>query len=783
MLNVLGALLAFVIIIIIYLGSMGVYICLRKRYPGTKYVIELTIIVLGIIFSVIIKTIAMVMADPQTIELGFEAFLNAVYASLGSLTFEGLPSHNNDISSFLEIFYISSSLYVGVMFVSIVTTKASYEVYSWVLLSILRLKIRKKQNLDLYIFTAVTPDALLLVKSIEDEYKDKSNHPAYIIFAGEDLEPFERKNPLHRDILANGYIYWPYAKIYNNDKDASLLRRLKLFIDNDFKKGDLPKKQQTSRIHYFALQNNLQLSGLEALNSSVVFNEISAMVRELIQKKVSFKSIINFYILTDADINYQFYEEEVKRVVNEALGSYASEAEFENLSTYFQLHIINEALIAGRGLSRARIKEYQADGTRPLKLYNQPNTDGTYKVAVLGFGKNGEQALHSLFVDTTFLDEQGIPSQLNADIFDPHSEDGLYAFNHPLHLCSQQTMANLNEFSALNQEQNIVDFYKEGLAKYLNTQQGPIKDLSDVKKFMKFPILNFFKESSFGLPFYDFFNGKDNLAQTNKVIQKYQAIIITLGDDEDNILMGNALIDLLKHHFVCNNHETFPLQTIYINLRDEKNYKRINWNDEDRKRFSDLKIVLFGNRQDIYSYSEIIDDIDDMKYHFGYRYIADDNNATFNDIKETLFNEDEPIIDYFSHFAILSKQFASIDINAFLKEWLTVSMFKKDSNRAACRFKPYFTEQLNALEKLTKKDLLHMAWTEHTRWNRFYMANGWVYQMYPKNNGIDKNTPKSVYQLRKEHNCLCPIDFIDHNTQSYDVVNVAIAYKEGDQDE
>ena len=85
------------------------------------------------------------------------------------------------------------------------------------------------------------------------------------------------------------------------------------------------------------------------------------------------------------------------------------------------------------------------------------------------------------------------------------------------------------------------------------------------------------------------------------------------------VKMANSLIDDLKHESAFTNKRSsvYP-QMIYVNLRDEKNYNRINWTPEDEKEFTAFKVILFGNRVEMYSYGQIIDDSADMEYDYAY---------------------------------------------------------------------------------------------------------------------------------------------------------------------
>ena len=58
------------------------------------------------------------------------------------------------------------------------------------------------------------------------------------------------------------------------------------------------------------------------------------------------------------------------------------------------------------------------------------------------------------------------------------------------------------------------------------------------------------------------------------------------------------------------------LQTVYVNVRNPRNLGRVLWTSEDKARYPQIKVVLFGESTDLYSYSRIIDDSVDASCSF-----------------------------------------------------------------------------------------------------------------------------------------------------------------------
>jgi len=856
----------------VYALSMLLYFRFRKKYAETKYVVELFFIVLAALISVAVKAALIFVNSADSFTTGFAGIVHALYSGFGGLAFEGLDGLTEIESSLLQCLYTCSSLYAGLMFVSVITAKANYEIYSGLRLLALRLRLRTSAKYaadnDLYIFTSVTEDCLILAESIERKYVSDKRR-CVIIFTGEDLDAFDRKDPLHRIIMSKGYIYWPFFKSKENSRNSSVLKRLGLFIDNGFfgedylidnaeaerfkieavsefllkaldyartvdnkkaaefvsslvnewerkyglrfpnfdkknpeksflalanscsaEKGyknlflcapyneddflnkdaySLKKKcvAPVSRVHFFALGYNEKLSGLECENSAAVFDEIACLSKEY--RKSKKKTVVDFYILTDNEINYAYYQKEVGEVLKSAVGE-----EAEKYSRYFQMHVINEAVMAGKCLDEARAEVFIAserEGEESLFVSDSvPNKDNTYRTLVLGFGKTGQHAMKTVFTDTSYVDENGVPSKFIADVYDAAAEEraGIFAMTHPMFICNGKG------------EDKIRMAFSEKTIKKLSAE-GQITDFDGVKKYLQLPEINFHGASCFDLPFLEYLDKLTGM-ETVGAETAYNAFIIALGDDEKNITMGNALIDDIKHEYsyVPKNEDVFP-QIIYINIRDERNYDRINWSEEDAAQFPKTKVVKFGNRQRMYSFEQIIDDSSDALYNGGYDSVTGSEGAeAFEIVREAILHpEINAEKDYSEYLKSILKKLAGLDPLRSREKWLSVPMFKKESNSAANRFRIYFEKRLAGQEKITGKELLICAQIEHVRWNRFHIANGWTFVDYDRTGepGYNRKAEKKIRESRKEHDCICPFNMINVYTATYDIVNVAMGYK------
>ena len=803
----LGVFIAVLVMVALYVLTMAGYFAVRKRNASSKYLVEVVTVLSVFGLSFLIKLIILLINDHVGFADGFISVLQAVYFSIGGLAFDGVEMGVVGMS-FINCLYSGTSLYAGAIFLSVITAKASYDVYSGIRIFMLRFSKEFKQaKVDLYFFNAVTEDTILLAKSINQHHKqelsrDKNAKPCVIIFTGENLETFDRSNQLHREIMAEGFYYWPYLSS-ENDCKKSVLKRFKLYIDNDF---TVNKKAVSSlgRIHVFAFETNSALSGLESVNSAKIFEEIRALAHEYVTgEKV--RSIVDFYILTDGAINYSLYTIAVEKTVSELLKSEnvtLTDAELEKFKKfYFQLHVINEADISSKHLTECRnrlfVSHFEKTGENLYVKDACIDGDRVYRTMVLGFGRTGQCSLAELTAHVAYVYEDGKSSQFFADVYDPDMKQqaGIYSLAHPLCV-------------GVNMGKSVEAVTKSHLsqASYNRISSLYGKSESELKKLcesMCFPVIAFHYLSAFDYEFIKNLNeeyvDEKGAKKTNK--SRYNAIIIALGNDERNIKMANSLLFDIKRNSTATKDKT-KMQTIFVNIRSEANYDRILWGESDLLNFPNIKVIPFGNRQEIYSYGRIIDESEEIVHNNAYNTLfkekneennnaqADQStsngeenqmksdNATSNGeqkkektpiakIKEALLKADKKI-DYSSDVDKLLSKVTSYLENVATEEWLTLDIWRKQSNGAAKRLKPAYECYIKAGNKLTGDNIYKLAAIEHERWCRFYIMNGWGYKKYT-------NEEKNFYQSNNYHRCICPMQDLSVDTMLYDLGNIILS--------
>lgn len=260
-----GAIAGVVIMAGFYVLTMMLYFHMRTRHPYAKMTSEIKIIVIAFLVSFAFK-LAYVYTDGANATKwngfwgGLGDIFYALYLTVGGLTFEGFPGLIEH--PLLNALYIGSSFYAGLVVLSVFTAKVGYEIYSRIRIVFLAI-FSKSDGRDLYIFTSLTKDSLTLAKDIARFYeeenaggerdgealqstgkgskKGKKGKRFTVIFTGTSLPPFDRKNPLCRDVVAHGFLYYhlykkdsdtPQRKCRKNEK-YSLLRRLGFKVSNN----------------------------------------------------------------------------------------------------------------------------------------------------------------------------------------------------------------------------------------------------------------------------------------------------------------------------------------------------------------------------------------------------------------------------------------------------------------------------------------------------------------------------------------------------------------------
>ena len=853
----LGILIGVVALAAAYAVTMCGYFALRRKMPGAKFFVEIVIMGVATAFSFCVKLTVYMLQEGDNIEDGAAALFFAVYKAVAGLALDGIDSVSQ-LGGLVNCLYSGVSLYAVLVFFSVISAKASYETYSYFALRLLGSTM--KDGTDIYIFMTATEDALTLADDIaareiyakdDDEKLDLRTRVArvplrikamfggkklasgekkrrcIIVFSGDGIGVFDRKDPLHREIMARGYYYWNFDKVkYGSEK--SLLKRLHLYKDNA---GCGRSRERDVEYKFFALALNADLKGSEATNADRVYDEVAAMTDEATAGKAPFVKA-SFYFMVASEINYEAYKRRMNDVVQDHLirsdidtnrldgalaAEYYCELDKEAAKTrdsvkiertkrelfckkcakviqkYCALYAFSEAKLAVKTLIEGRTKLFEkaiasakANGKDALAADRLPVADfvgngGKYRVMVLGFGKTGQLALNALFSDTAYLDEDGVQPRFVADIYDVDAKAGLFSSEHPMYLCasadkgyapmSEAVFADNTECQLKKIEEAFAPIAAEGYA------------MDEIVKKTRLPRLVFHRVSCFEPDFFDELDRQTEKSGKN-VSRKleYNAYVIALGDDESNIAMANALLDDFKH-----DKRGFDAVKgsviVYVNVRDRRNRCRIS-PSEGR-----INVVLFGDASDMYTYRNIVDIEDDKKFNYAYQLLGGYTKYDGKDKKigeVTVHNKFEAdIAKIFADFgkpnaagedfekkvkdvvALLAERI-DVDPEESEQKWMECTMMDRESNYGARRFGRLFAHIIDEAKPVDDKLLMRLSEIEHIRWMRLMMAYGWIY------------SGKKDKEI-KEHDNLCPFEMLpidDSVTKS----RVAIAKGETDED-
>lgn len=813
MLLVVGIIIGIILLIALLVGFIIFYFALRKKWPYRRIGNEVIVISTVFLMAFAIR-LAVVLCDPalsvslDNIETGVSAVFYVLYSTIGGLSFEGIDGLTS-----LSAVGIMQSVYYGVLVVAglivllIISVKISYEWYSYLALRGRRLVMRKYRRI--FVFTDVTEESLLLaadIKRTNDNFRaqnDGSDKPVrkkrdyLIVFTSDRLDPFDRKNEMHREIMCNGYYYYSYKN--NRPREGSSILKI-LGLKSSFDEDAVYKKE----VHIFALKNDKELRAAEEDNSDLLFKDIEATLndftincveeptekgeddqrktRKKADKKNSYVGlpcVLKYYVLSNRSVNYQFFIRMLNKCVPE-----------ESCRRFFQINILNEAVLSARDMIE-RLKSYYikeknvAEWENYLKAFSL-NEKKAYRTCILGFGDKGEQAMKQLYMHecVNMLDfskgtgkicgkEENHGKNFKkfiADVYDTRMDElsGKFSYAHPLYAC-------LNESKI--EDENII--YKNAKKSYVSSY--PADKKANARTYfdnMHLPIVVFRNKSCFGLGFMK--NIDENFAGAHVVrARNYRSFVVTLGDDNKNISMANLLLDDFKHELSESRKKTSgdnlaPAGNIegprgvpkilFVSIRNEKNISRINWSSNDEEEYeNDLIVIPFGCRTNVWSCKMISDD-KAAKYNWAYNQAC----GMVSKIKKG-----EPI-GYKELYAQLRKV-NGIDPKDYLSLWYgKVDCFKQESNRMVSDFvfNNYFAIQKNKgaggwrLENDT--DLSQL---EHIRWNRFHINNGWTFFPY----GQDEKARKEEI---KEHRYLCPFAKLEDGTKAYDKVNIYISQEQ-----
>lgn len=178
----LGVVRGFFTVFIFYIAFIWLYFRLRKIWQK-RYAAEILVIGIVIVLSVVGKMLISYFTEvgsltfvdvPRDAWDNTAKFYYAVYQALGGISFEGLAKYEM-YETWRTMIYAGGSVLAGAVAISILTFSISYEIYSF----FAWFSFRGRSRAKIYIFTAVTEDAVTLAHSIDRFNKEEKKKQTF----------------------------------------------------------------------------------------------------------------------------------------------------------------------------------------------------------------------------------------------------------------------------------------------------------------------------------------------------------------------------------------------------------------------------------------------------------------------------------------------------------------------------------------------------------------------------------------------------------------------------
>ena len=178
-------------------------------------------------------------------------------------------------------------------------------------------------NTDVFIFDSITQETVLLAKDVAREYAEnqkqgtiKRGKRALILFYGKEIEGFDKKNNLHRELQSNRFIYIAYnhrremkiAAKYPNVKNAQ--------------DSLIYEWSRAKNVHYFAFQSGQTAASShydyksEDVNAAAAFAEVAGLKFRIEHGGIKSKALnaVYIYVLSENDVDYPTYDLRLKQL-------------------------------------------------------------------------------------------------------------------------------------------------------------------------------------------------------------------------------------------------------------------------------------------------------------------------------------------------------------------------------------------------------------------------------------------------------------------------------------
>ena len=152
------------------------------------------------------------------------------------------------------------------------------------------------------------------------------------------------------------------------------------------------KKKKNSDLIFDDIGLVLKSLSKDYNKNGYTFSELDAEIKAKHER-------INYYVLSNNEINFEFYEESVVKKYKKFFEKRPKEnISYKDLPPVVNLSVLNEAIMSAEDLVRRRHKNIKNDEVITDNKWINYQENGT-KVLVIGFGFNGQKALDHFFND------------------------------------------------------------------------------------------------------------------------------------------------------------------------------------------------------------------------------------------------------------------------------------------------------------------------------------------------------------------------------------------------
>ena len=325
-------------------------------------------------------------------DISYASFGETLYSVLESIAFGGITPAEEFIigTNFLDLFarltYSWVPVYEALFIITVISFAIDYPMLCVIKSAFKKASTLSRRRKDVFIFDTISQETVLLAKDVAKKYArmtfialmgewiiyvtkypaarimlclcgDKETKHEYvkkaaaiksrwraakekfrgemnkrgvlIFFYGKDIEGFDKKNNLHRELQSNNFIYLTY----NHGKDMKMSKKYPREKNNA--DSIVYEWRKARRVHFFAFKSGENGVHSEDLNAACALNEIAMLKTRLkYQKRRKIPEAVYFYVLSENDVDYPTYDLRLQTLApNYKL--------FEKLPV--ELKIINEA--------------------------------------------------------------------------------------------------------------------------------------------------------------------------------------------------------------------------------------------------------------------------------------------------------------------------------------------------------------------------------------------------------------------------------------------------------